>query len=98
MKPIITLDEDGKGGLSGIAFSFNSSQKKLIKHVKKLLKTKKIKSYSLVHVDNLDEAIEFKKVLETIIGFEPEYIVETSAIVAVGAGSGAIGFSYILED
>lgn len=98
MKPIITLDEEGKGGLSTIAFSFESSQKKLIKHVNKILKTRKIKSYSLVHVDNLDEAVIFSQRMESIIGFKPEYIEETSAIVAVGAGQGAIGFSYILEE
>ena len=98
MKPIVTLNENGKGGLSGIAFSFESSQKKLMKHVRKLLKTRKIKAYSLVHVDNFEEAEILKDKMKAIIGFEPEYIVETSAIVAIGAGRGAVGFSYILEE
>lgn len=97
MKPIITLDENGKGGLSTVAFSFESSQKKLLKHVRKTLKTRKIKAYSIVHVDNLEDAKTFSKKMADVIGFEPEYIEETSAIVAVGAGRGAIGFSYILE-
>jgi len=97
MKPIITLDKDGMGKLSTVAFSFKSSQKKLKRHITKILKTRKIKSYSLVHVCNLDEAIAFAEELHEIIGVKAEYITETSAIVGIGAGIGAIGFSYILE-
>jgi len=97
MKPIVTLDEEGKGGLSAIAFSDKGSNKRILNHVKKLMKTRRIKVYSIVHIDNLQGAKELEKQLSSIIGYKASYITETSSIVAIGAGRGAVALSYILE-
>jgi DegV family protein with EDD domain len=97
MKPIVTLDEVGKGALEGIAFSLHGSRKKVEKHLKKILKRGKIKEYAIVHIDNESGAKELAVSTTQIIGFEPSYIEETSSIVAVGAGRGAVAISYILD-
>lgn len=97
MKPIVTLDKDGKGALDGIAFSINGSNKKVLSHIKHLLKNHKIKSYAIVHINNLQGSEIFKSSVKELIGFEPAYVEETSSIVAVGAGSGAVAIAYILE-
>lgn len=98
LKPIITLDEEGKGALERVAFSMAGSSKKLISHVNKLRKNNTVEQYSIVHVNNEAGAKELAKVLTKIIGKEPAYISETSSIVAVSAGEGAIALSYLLGD
>lgn len=95
LKPIVTLDEDGKGDLETIAFSSNGSIKKLRKHIKKVLSEYYIESYNIVHVNNLDGARELEKIFTQVIGKKPDYIEETSSVVAVGAGEGAVALSYI---
>lgn len=95
LKPIVTLDADGKGALESIAFSISGSNKKIIKHINKLMQTHEIEQYNIVHVNNEAGARELAKFMTPIIGFEPAYITETSSIVAVSAGEGAVALSYI---
>lgn len=97
MKPIITLDVDGKGTLDGIAFSMRGSDKKLIKHVKNILATNQIEQYNIVHVNNESGAQELAKLMTKLIGWGPVYITETSSIVAISAGEGAVAVSYLLK-
>lgn len=96
LKPVITLI-DGKGAIDGVAFSAKGSLKQLIRHIQKVLRTEKIKSYAIVHVNNEEEAKEFEKIFTRMIGKEPLYIEQCSSIIAVGAGQGAVALSYLLE-
>ena len=95
LKPIVTLDQDGKGALESIAFSIGGSNKKIVQHITKLMKTHEIEQYNIVHVNNKAGALELAKYMTPIIGFEPSYITETSSIVAVSAGEGAVALSYL---
>ena len=97
LKPIVTLDSEGKGALDGVAFSVEGSMKKLKRHIKKVMKTNTIEAYSLVHIVNEQEVKEFEALFTKVIGKAPDFVTETSSIVAVGAGSGAVALSYILE-
>lgn len=97
MKPIITLDKDGKGTLENVAFSLDGSNKKIIRHIKKIMKDNIIEQYNIVHVNNEAGAKELAKSMINIIGSEPVYITETSSIIAVGAGDGAVAISYLLN-
>lgn len=97
MKPIITLDKKGNGNLESIAFSMAGSNKKIIKHMKHILKTFRIEQYNIVHVNNESGAKELATLMTHITGHEPEYIMETSSIIAVSAGEGAVAISYLLE-
>lgn len=97
MKPIITLDNEGKGKLESVAFSIKESNKKLIKHMKKIVNANTLQEYNIVHVNNESGAIELAKTMTEIAGFEPVYITETSSIIAINAGEGAIAISYILK-
>ncbi|WP_461204856.1 DAK2 domain-containing protein [Clostridium sp. DL1XJH146] len=97
MKPIITLDNDGRGALESIAFSNKGSLNKTVKSIKRVLKENKIKEYSIVHVNNEEEANIWANIFEKIIGKKPNYIDKTSSIIAIGAGDGAVAISYITE-
>jgi len=97
LKPIVTLDAKGEGALDGVAFSTKGSLKKLVGHMQRIHKTQKITSYSIVHINNPEEAEEFAEVFTKLLGRAPDYITETSSIVAVGAGDGAVALSYLIE-
>lgn len=97
MKPIITLDKDGKGSLGGFSFSFGASQKKVLTRMKAFKKQDRLESYAVVHVDNEAEAIRFSKLIEETINLSPSYIMETSSIIALGAGGGTVAVAYILK-
>lgn len=98
MTPIITLDEEGQGVIDGIAFSTEGSNKKLVKHIQKIMKNHKIAEYNIVHVNNEDGAKRLSDKMETIIGKPPVYITETSSVIAVSAGEGAVALSYLLTE
>lgn len=97
MKPIITLDTEGKGTLESIAFSMAGSNKKILNHMKRILSSSRIEQYNIVHVNNEAGAQELSSIMKHIIGYEPDYIMETSSIIAVSAGEGAVAISYLLE-
>ena len=97
MKPVITLNKEGKGSIEGVAFSDTGALNKTLLHMKKISKEKKILDYSIVHVENKEEAIAFAEKFEAIIGKPPAYIMDTSSVIAIGAGRGAVAISYITE-
>jgi DegV family protein with EDD domain len=95
LKPIVSLDETGKGNLAGAAISFKGSLSKSIKTVKNIMKTKTIENYCIVHVENPEEANSFAETMKQMIGKEPDYIEEVSSITSVAAGKGTIALAYI---
>ena len=95
LKPIVSLDAEGKGTLGGIAFSFKQSKRKAVQVIKKTMKSKKIESYSVVHAQNLEEAQGLAQELEILIGKKPAFIEEISSITATSAGRGALAVSFI---
>lgn len=98
LKPVVTLDAEGKGALDGVAFSIEGSLKKLKKHIRKVMKTHEIDTYSIVHINNEEECKVFEGIFTDLIGKAPDFVTDTSSIVAVGAGEGAVALSYILKD
>lgn len=96
LKPIVTLDANGKGSLESIAFSLTGSNKKIINHIKHILRKNRIEQYNIVYVNNETDANKLAHLLTHIIGLKPEYIMETSSIIAISAGEGRVAVSYLL--
>ncbi|MDD4029227.1 MAG: DegV family protein [Caldisericia bacterium] len=94
LRPIVTLDADGKGTLDGIAFKDKQSQKKILRHVQKTMKNFTIEDYAVVHANNLVEAQNMALELEKLVGKPPLFIEEISPITAISAGDGAVAVSY----
>lgn len=97
LKPIVSLDEKGRGVLDSISFTSKSSMKKIINHIEKINKKNKIESYNIVYVENIKAAEKLSLMLEEVLGFKPLYIKETSSIVAIAAGKDSVAVSYILK-
>ncbi|MGD9910646.1 MAG: DegV family protein [Candidatus Izemoplasmatales bacterium] len=95
MRPIMTLDKEGKGAAYGMAFSKKGITKKIINLVKKEMQEKGIKAYGLVHCLNQDLVESYQTLFTEIIGFGPEYITEVSSAVAIHSGIGTVAIGYI---
>jgi DegV family protein with EDD domain len=97
LRPIMTLDDDGKGAAFGAAFSRHGITKKIYKLVEKAIREGGIKDYCIVHADNLSLAIEYQKELTKQIGKEPAFISEISSIVAIHSGPGCVAVCFTTE-
>ncbi len=98
MKPIVTLDTEGKGAIDRIAFSDKGSSKKLLEHIKRVLRKGKIERYNIIYVSNHQDAADIARKMTALLGFGPAYIMETSSIIAMSAGEGAVAVSYLLDE
>lgn len=95
LKPIVSIDENGKGIAFGNTFSLKSNKNKIIDIVKKSNTEKKIVSYSIVHAHCESKAAELEKTLTKLLAQPPEYITEISPVVGLNAGIGAVAVAFI---
>lgn len=97
VKPIITLDETGKGAIYKVTLNNKQSYKEILKHIKVAHMKHSVTSYAITYIDDKALAEELSNSIEQLIGIKPVYITKSSSIIAVGAGSGAVGIGYITE-
>ena len=98
LKPIVSLDETGKGVAFDKAFSRKANTRKIMQIVGKMNQDKEIERYCVVHAEAPDKAAEYAGLLEKIIGKPPAYITEISPIVALNAGRGAVAVAFVQSD
>ncbi|SFH55657.1 hypothetical protein SAMN05192551_101501 [Tindallia magadiensis] len=97
LKPIVSLDEKGKGIAFAKAFSRKANTGKIMEIVDSLHQEKPVKEYCIVHGDAPDKAEEYRQKLVEILGKEPKYITGISPIVALSSGKGAVAVSLVQE-
>jgi DegV family protein with EDD domain len=95
LKPIVTLDQEGKGAIHKLAFSDKGSLKKILKHLSRIHNEVGIKHFAITYVDDQALGNAFKEAIEEVLQMPCTFIVESSAIIAAGAGRGAVAVSYI---
>jgi DegV family protein with EDD domain len=96
IKPIVTLN-DGEGAIAGVGLSKKKALKQVIKKTIAVHKQNGFKKLALTYVDDPTEAQAFKEALEDA-GIQVDYVVKSSAIIANGAGKGAVAVGYIKEN
>ncbi len=94
LKPIITLDKDGMGTIERIAFSNKKAIDKIIEHLVKVNQRHGISRYAVTYVDDPALGNKFAKQIEDKLGLPCEYVVESSSVIAAGAGKGAVAVAY----
>lgn len=95
MRPIMSLDENGKGAAFGFSFSKKGITKKIVNLIKQEMEQTGILSYGLVHCLNEELVEEYRTTFTELIGFGPEYITEVSSAVAIHSGIGTVAIGYI---
>lgn len=97
LKPIISLDREGKAVGYGKSFSRRGNLKKILGRVERLSRGRKVWNYALVHARNPERAAVYAERLTALLGRPPLYIMPLSPVVGVHNGIGAVGIALMFE-
>jgi len=97
LKPIISLDEDGKGVAFGKSFSRAGNMAKIKQMAVDYAAAGKLWNYAIVHAKALDRAQDYARDLEALLGQPPAYIQEISPVVGAHNGIGVVGVGIMYE-
>jgi hypothetical protein len=97
LKPIITIDENGKGLPFGKSFGRRGNMKKILRMIGEMAAEKKVWRYAIVHAQNLPRARVYAQKLEESLGWPPAYIMDVSPVVGVHNGIGVVGVALMFE-
>jgi len=95
LKPIVSLDEKGKGTAFEKAFSGRGLRKKITGILKKTFDEKGIERFAVVHAANEAGARRFAGLVESITACEADYITSISPVVGMHSGKGAVAIGLI---
>ena len=98
IKPIISLDKNGKGQMFGKALSTPKAQAKLISYVEELCQKENlsIQKYAITHAGVEKKAQSFAKLTEEAFGKPPEFIEPVATAIGLHAGLGAVSLAVLL--
>lgn len=97
VKPIISVDNDGKAITFGKAFSEKGSMKQLIKVASDLVEKGKIWGYAISHVRNPETAQWYVTEMERLTGQKPRFVNPCSPVLGVHGGPGTVVLSIMEE-
>ncbi len=97
VKPIISLDPEGKATALGKSFSRRGNMKKILSLIRKETAGRSVWNYGIVHAQNPIRAFHYADFLEETLGKKPVIISEVSPVVGVHNGIGVVGISVMFE-
>ncbi|MBN1333166.1 MAG: DegV family EDD domain-containing protein, partial [Synergistales bacterium] len=83
LKPIISLDNEGRGIHYGNACTENSNMSKILGIFQKLLESKGIWKYAVVHAHAEEKAERLAEALTRISGMGPAYLMDISPVIGI---------------
>ncbi len=97
LKPIVTVNNDGKTETFGKPFTEKGSMELVIAKVKSMAAERKVWGFSISHARNISTANWFAARMKEITGLEPEFINDASPVLGVNAGPGVVALSVMFE-
>lgn len=97
LKPIITINEEGRAVLYDKAFSDVKGLSKLMNYVTDMQKQNTLESYCIVHAGAPEKAEEFAKMTTESFGIPPAFIEPASTAIGLHAGKGCIGLMTLMK-
>ncbi len=97
LKPIVSVDAEGKSALYGKAFSERANLRALVRMTVETHRATPLWAYSVGHSGVPDKAAALAAELERALGFPPLYVSEISSVVALNAGPGAVSVSMLAD-
>ncbi|MGM0379091.1 MAG: DegV family protein [Bacillota bacterium] len=94
LKPIISLNKEGKGIAFGGSFSKNGAIDKIYRKLEKSNEDYKIENIIISYSYDKSEALSLKKRIEKNLNLKVNSIVKISNVVAISAGKKAISISF----
>jgi uncharacterized protein len=97
VRPIISVNAEGKAYTFGKAYSEKGSMKLVMDEALRLVEKGKIWGYALSHVRNLETAEWYAAQMELLTGMKPLFINNVSPVLAVHGGPGTVVLSIMEE-
>ncbi len=97
VNPIVSIDESGKAVMFDKAFNQKSNMEKVIGHVKKINKERKIWNYMVLHANNKAAAAWYTQTMEELTGKKPVSEVNISPVIGANAGVGAAAVAVLYD-
>jgi DegV family protein with EDD domain len=97
IKPIISMDENGKSIVFGKAYSQKSNMEKVIRHIRELADGKKVWNYVVLHANNAAAADWYTAEMKSLTNLEPVSVVDISPVVGANAGIGAASVALMFD-
>lgn len=95
LKPVVSLDETGKGTIAGKAFSTRANTKVIRDLMQADHQVQSITRYAVVHANDAARAERYRTMCKNLLGQEPLYIMNISTIVGMSAGAGSVAVAYM---
>lgn len=97
IKPIVTLDAEGKAAILGKSFSRRANMAKILGLIREATAGRPVWNYGLVHAQNPERASRYAEALERMLGRPPAFVSEVSPVVGVHNGIGVVGVGLMFE-
>jgi uncharacterized protein len=97
LKPVISIDQEGKASLFSKSFSHAGCMKKVMRNITKVTRGKKIWEYAITHANNPSAAQWYALEMEKLTGKKPVFIDHASPALAANTGPGIACVSLMLE-
>jgi DegV family protein with EDD domain len=97
LKPIVSLDAEGRSILYGRAFSVRRNVEKIVEMIVRRHAESPLRCYAVVHGHDPVAADHLSARLERALGLPPLFVEEISAVVALNAGRGAVAVATMAE-
>ncbi len=94
LKPVISLDDEGKGIVGDKAFSLAGSERKVLAKLEAAQKNTGVEAYNVVHGRGDSRVDDVVRRCVEITGKQPEYVTGVSTVIAVNAGENTVAVSY----
>jgi len=97
LKPLVTVNDEGKAEIIGKPFTEAGSIKLVLKSVKKIIENNEIWGYAISHANNPDIANYYAKEVEKLCGLKPIYISDAPPALSLNAGPGVVALSIMTK-
>ena len=97
LKPVISIDGEGKAVMLEKSLSENGSVRNILKHINRIAAKEEIWGYTITHADNLKTAVKYRDEIQKIIGKEPIFIREASPVLGANVGPGIVAVAVLTK-
>jgi len=97
LKPIVSLDQNGKAVIYAKSFSRTQNMQKIVGILEEIASRAQMWKYAIVHVEAFTRAQEYAQRLEKSLGQPASYIIDVAPVIGVHNGIGACAVAIMME-
>lgn len=97
LKPVITINKDGRSELLSKSFSEKGCMRKIISDLEGITSKQKVWGYAITHANNKPTAGWYASEMKRLTGMDPAFIDNASPALVANTGSGVVCISLLFE-